>query len=405
MSSRSTCPTLAEWLVRRRLAGGLQRLASGARRVHLPGRPGFQPRRRTARSDHRQQSHRQDRQHRIDGQPLAGDRGDRDRVRRTAGMWSGHRSVRATPTRDHRHRRGNRHDLPASWPCPWKSATQPADRSSVITDGSAWRAVFDTTIGVAWVVTLPRDRADRRSPAARRIPAADRAGGRRCWSSASSSSGSPPRTVATAPQRRWHYLGVFMTMLHVSSMAVWLGGLRMLFVSFSDIDREGVRTVLEHRPVCSRLHRRHRHHPGLPPGRFDRWLDQHDVRQAARSGSWSPSPLSIGVAAVARAPRHTAGCRCRTASVGAAGVGFDRVRLRRAITLESVAGGRRRRPHLAVDGRQPIAGDGFGTVLGHTDQRWLPCNDQSRPAGSAPTRCTSTCRAPTAASRRPTMSR
>ena len=59
-------PPLDERVVRRRLAGGLGRLASGACRVHVPGRTGVQPGVGSARSDHQQQPHRQDREHRID---------------------------------------------------------------------------------------------------------------------------------------------------------------------------------------------------------------------------------------------------------------------------------------------------------------------------------------------------
>ena len=203
----------------------------------------------------------------------------------------------------------------------------------VITDGSAWRAVFDTTIGVAWVVRA----AAIALTAAILLPTHSRS--RSSWWTAVLVVGLVTVGIASAygghgASGRWHYLGVFITMLHVASMAVWLGGLALLFVSFSDIDREGVErfsnlallavasivitgTIQGFRQVGSI--------DGLTTTTYGKLLIWKVVVVAA----------VIGVAAVARASTHGR-LSLSTASVGAAGVGFDRVRLRRAISLESV---------------------------------------------------------------------
>jgi len=109
----------------------------------------------------------------------------------------------------------------------------------VITDGSAWRAVFDTTIGVAWVV-----RAVGIAVTAA-VLLATRAHCRATWWRVLLGLGLAVVGIASAygghgATGRWHYLGVLLTMLHVSSMAVWLGGLAMLVLSFGDAQRDGV---------------------------------------------------------------------------------------------------------------------------------------------------------------------
>lgn len=109
----------------------------------------------------------------------------------------------------------------------------------VITDGSAWRAVFDTTIGLAWVVRAVC------LAAVAAILLATSKHRRAAWWQMILILGVV--TVGTASaygghgaSGRWHYLGVFATMLHVSSMAVWIGGLAMLVISFSVMERSGV---------------------------------------------------------------------------------------------------------------------------------------------------------------------
>ena len=110
---------------------------------------------------------------------------------------------------------------------------------SVITDGSAWSAVLDTTIGVAWLI-----RAATLALAAT-ILLATHSRNRASWWQPLLIVSLVVVGIASAygghgAVGRWHYLGVFLTMLHVSAMAVWLGGLVLLMVSFADADREGV---------------------------------------------------------------------------------------------------------------------------------------------------------------------
>ena len=203
----------------------------------------------------------------------------------------------------------------------------------VITDGAAWRAVFDTTIGVAWVVravgigligavllvTHSRSRAE--------------------WWRAVLAVGLVVVATASAygghgATGRWHYLGVFLTMMHVSGMAVWLGGLTMLAVGFKDVERDGAErfsriallavatvvvsgTIQGIRQVGSL--------DGLTGTSYGKLLIWKLVAVAA----------TLGIAAVARASTHGR-LALVPASVGAAGaVGFDRPRLRRAVTIET----------------------------------------------------------------------
>jgi copper transport protein len=209
----------------------------------------------------------------------------------------------------------------------------------VITDGSAWRAVFDTTIGVAWVV-----RALGIALTAA-ILLATRSRSRATWWQLVLIVGLVAVGTASAygghgATGRWHYLGVFLTMLHVASMAVWLGGLVMLLISFADAQREGVErfssfafiaviavvvsgTIQGFRQVGSL--------DGLTGTSYGKLLIWKLIAVAA----------VIGVAGVARASTHgrlALTTRSRVgASVGAAAAtGFDRPRLRRAITVESL---------------------------------------------------------------------
>jgi copper transport protein len=208
----------------------------------------------------------------------------------------------------------------------------------VITDGSAWRAAFDTTIGIAWVVRA----AGIAVTAA--ILLATRSRSRATWWQPMLIIGLVAVGTASAygghgATGRWHYLGVFATMLHVSSMAVWLGGLAMLMVSFTEVERDGVErfssiallavatvvvsgTIQGVRQVGSI--------DGLTGTSYGKLLIWKLIAVAT----------VVAVAAVARASTHGR-LSLRSASVGAsvgaaAGTRFDRARLRRAITIESL---------------------------------------------------------------------
>lgn len=209
----------------------------------------------------------------------------------------------------------------------------------VITDGSAWRSVFDTTIGVAWLV-----RAIVLALAATLLLATHRQS-RAAWWQPTLLVGLVATGIASAygghgATGRWHYLGVFLTMLHVSSMAVWLGGLAMLLVSFAAIERDGVErfsslaflavisvvvsgTIQGFRQVGSL--------DGLTGTSYGKLLIWKLIAVAA----------VLGIAAVARASTHGRLTlkpvpAAVPASVGAAAAGFDRPRLRRAVTLEAI---------------------------------------------------------------------
>ena len=203
----------------------------------------------------------------------------------------------------------------------------------VITDGAAWRAVFDTTIGVAWVVravgigligaallvTYSRSRAE--------------------WWRAVLAIGLVVVATASAygghgATGRWHYLGVFLTMMHVSAMAVWLGGLTMLVVGFKDVERDGAErfsriALLAMATVVL---------SGTIQG--IRQVGSIDGLTGTSYGKlliWKLGAVAatLGIAAVARASTHGR-LALVPASVGAAGAeGFDRPRLRRAITIET----------------------------------------------------------------------
>jgi copper transport protein len=203
----------------------------------------------------------------------------------------------------------------------------------VITDGAAWRAVFDTTIGVAWVVRA----VGIGLVGAVLLIAHSRS--RTEWWRAVLAIGLVAVATASAygghgATGRWHYLGVLLTIMHVSAMAVWLGGLTMLVVGFKDVDREGAErfsriallavaavvvsgTLQGIRQVGSL--------DGLTDTSYGKLLIWKLVAVAA----------TLGIAAVARASTHGR-LALVPASVGAAGAdGFDRPRLRRAVTIET----------------------------------------------------------------------
>ena len=208
----------------------------------------------------------------------------------------------------------------------------------VITDGSAWRAVFDTTIGFAWVV-----RAVTIALTAG-VLLATHSRSRATWWRAVLVAGLVVVGIASAygghgATGRWHYLGVLLTMLHVASMAVWLGGLAMLVLSFGDAQRDGVErfssiALLSVVTVVV---------TGTMQG--FRQVGSWDALTNTSYGQlliWKLVAVAavLLVAAVARAATHgrlVATCPRVEASVGAAAaVGYDRARLRRAVTIEAV---------------------------------------------------------------------
>jgi copper transport protein len=207
----------------------------------------------------------------------------------------------------------------------------------VITDGSAWRAVFDTTIGVAWVV---------RAVVIASTGAILLATHTRCaatWWRLTLIVGLVVVGVASAygghgATGRWHYLGVMLTMLHVSAMAAWLGGLAMLVLSFGNAQRDGVErfSAIALLAVVTVV--------GTGTLQGFRQVGSWDGLTSTSYGTlliWKVIAVAavLGVAAVARASTHgrLVAVRPRVeASVGAAAaVGFDRARLRRAVTIES----------------------------------------------------------------------
>jgi copper transport protein len=212
---------------------------------------------------------------------------------------------------------------------------------SVISDGSAWRAVFHTSIGLAWVI---------RAAALAVTAVVLLVTGSRCrerWWQLIAIAGLLVVGTASAygghgATGRWHYLGVLLTTLHVSAMAVWLGGLVMIIVSFAQTDRDGVQrfssiallavasivitgTIQAFRQVGSI--------DALTGTSYGKLLIWKVVAVAA----------IVAVAVVARKSTHGSLSLVRpvapipaNASVGAAASqGFDRTRLRRAISVEA----------------------------------------------------------------------
>ena len=204
---------------------------------------------------------------------------------------------------------------------------------SVITDGSAWRAVLDTTIGVAWLI-----RAATIALAATILLATHARSLARWWQPLLIVSlvvvGIASAYGGHGAVGRWHYLGVFVTMLHVSAMAVWLGGLVLLIVSFADADREGVQRFSLFALIAIGT--------VVATGAIQgiRQVGSIDGLTGTSYGKlliWKLTAVAavLAVAAVARAAVHGRQS-LSPASVGAAGMGFDRARLRRAVGIESV---------------------------------------------------------------------
>ncbi|MDP9465594.1 MAG: copper resistance protein CopC/CopD, partial [Actinomycetota bacterium] len=203
----------------------------------------------------------------------------------------------------------------------------------VITDGSAWRAVLDTDIGVAWLV-----RATVIAVTAA-VLLATRSRSRATWWQLILIVGLVAVGTASAygghgAAGRWHNLGVFATMLHVTAMAVWLGGLAMVVISFSEVERDGVERFSSIALVAVATVVVSGTIQGL------RQVGSLDALTSTSYGKlliWKLVAVAavLAVAAVARASTHGR-LSLSPASVGAAGTGFDRARLRRAISIESL---------------------------------------------------------------------
>jgi copper transport protein len=209
----------------------------------------------------------------------------------------------------------------------------------VITDGSAWRAVGNTTIGLAWAV-----RAAGILLTAEFL-LATRSRCRATWWQLIAIVGLVVVGTASAygghgAAGRWHYLGVFVTMLHVSAMTVWLGGLVMLVISFSSVDRRAaarfssiaivaVATVVVSGSVQAL-----------------RQVGSLDALTGTSYGKlliWKVIIVAavLAVAAVARQSTHgrlvlTGGVAGASLGAAAADDGFDRARLRRAVSIEAL---------------------------------------------------------------------
>ncbi len=209
----------------------------------------------------------------------------------------------------------------------------------VITDGSAWRAVWGTTIGLAWVVRALGILVTAV------VLLATRSRCRAAWWQVIAIVGLVAIGTASAygghgAAGRWHYLGVFLTMLHVSAMAMWLGGLAMLVISFKSVERSGairfssiaiiaVATIVVSGSIQA-----------------VRQVGSFDALTGTSYGKlliWKVVIVGAVVAVAAVARRSTHGrlslrATAATASVGAAVTehDFDRPRLRRAVALEAV---------------------------------------------------------------------
>lgn len=210
----------------------------------------------------------------------------------------------------------------------------------VITDSSAWSAVWDTTIGHAWVT---RAAAIGLTAA---LLLATRVHSRATWWQVIAIFGLVVAGTASAygghgAAGRWHYLGVFLTMLHVSAMAVWLGGLLLVLLSFDSMEERGVTRFSAFALVAVAAI--------VVSGGIQgvRQVDSLDALTGTSYGKlliWKLVVVAavLGVATVARQATHgrlslttpVAGATLSAASADR----IDRPRLRTAVTIEAVLG-------------------------------------------------------------------
>lgn len=213
----------------------------------------------------------------------------------------------------------------------------------VITDWSAWRAVWHTTIGVAWVVRA----AAIAVTAAVLLPTNGRS--KATWWQLTALVGLVAAGTASAygghgAAGRWHYLGVLLTMLHISAMAAWLGGLAVVVLSLDTIDHRGV-TRFSSLALLS---------VGaiVVTGAIQgiRQVGSVDALTNTSYGAlliWKLVAVAAVLAVATVARRATHGRLGLTTAVASASLsaatvdevdGFDRPRLRRAVTIEAVLG-------------------------------------------------------------------
>ena len=110
----------------------------------------------------------------------------------------------------------------------------------VITDSSAWNSMLDSRIGMAWVV---RAAVIVVCGVALTLTVSRRAS---VWWRALLGAGLLVAGVASAfgghgATGRWQIVGIVATVAHLGGMAVWLGGLIAVLVSFAEIDDSSVR--------------------------------------------------------------------------------------------------------------------------------------------------------------------
>lgn len=110
----------------------------------------------------------------------------------------------------------------------------------VITDSSAWSSMLESRVGVAWAVRAVVILA---CGVALTLTVSRRAS---VWWRALLGAGLLAVGVASAfgghgATGRWQIIGIVATVAHLGGMAVWLGGLVAVLVSFADIDDSSVR--------------------------------------------------------------------------------------------------------------------------------------------------------------------
>ena len=106
---------------------------------------------------------------------------------------------------------------------------------SVITDGAAWNAVLDSLIGIAWAI---RAAIIGVFGVALTVTATRR---HQLWWRLALGAGLLGAGLASAfgghgATGRWQAVGVVATVLHISGVAVWLGGLVVVLLSLREIE-------------------------------------------------------------------------------------------------------------------------------------------------------------------------
>jgi copper transport protein len=110
---------------------------------------------------------------------------------------------------------------------------------SVITDGSAWRAMFDTQSGTAWVVRAVLLGVG--ASLAWRPESSGAAWWRSIFIGALIGVGVASAYGGHGASGRWQAVGILATTLHVTAMALWLGGLVAVLMAIRSIDHAQLR--------------------------------------------------------------------------------------------------------------------------------------------------------------------